>query len=360
MFSRFLFCSLLFVLLSDTSVFANRKLVEQYVLSYKSIAITEMHRTGIPASIKLAQGLLESSWGQSDLAILANNHFGIKCGGEWQGDRYFKVDDDKDQEGNIIESCFRKFNNAEDSYIAHSYFLTNPAKKSRYGFLFDFPSTDYVSWAEGLQFSGYATDKKYADKLIKLIEDYQLYQYDVLLPKTNQDLAKKMEQSQEKTQIIEEVVQTPVMKPQISQQENKVSIQKKRINGLLCAQAKEGETIEIIAKNTRVNKHDIVIFNESRYYLDTPLKEGQLVYLEPKKRFNESHDMHVVKEDETLFDIAQKYGIKLSSLASRNKIPEHARITKGLKLFINQPGMDHSHLREELVTEEFIDFGNIK
>lgn len=360
MLNRFLFCSLVLVFLSPDLLLANRKLAEQYVQSYKSIAITEMHRTGIPASIKLAQGLLESSWGQSDLAILANNHFGIKCGGEWQGERYFKVDDDKDHEGNMIESCFRKFMNAEDSYIAHSYFLTNPAKKSRYGFLFDFPTTDYVSWSEGLQFSGYATDKKYADKLIKLIEDYQLYQYDVLLPKSNPELTKNKEKVNEPSKVIEEVVQTPAMKPQINQQDSKVTIQKKRINGLQCALAKEGETIESIAKNTKVNKHDIVIFNESRYYLDTPLKEGQLIYLEPKKRFNENHDMHVVKEDETLFDIAQKYGIKLSSLASRNKIPEHARITKGLKLFINQPGMDHSHLREELVTEEFIDFGNIK
>jgi LysM repeat protein len=342
---------------------ANRKLADQYIQSFKEIAISEMHRTKIPASIKLAQGLLESNWGQSDLAVSANNHFGIKCGGNWQGKMFFKVDDDTDETGNPVESCFRQFNTPQDSYIAHSEFLTNPAKQGRYGFLFDYPTTDYVSWSKGLQFSGYATDKKYADKLINLIESYQLYQYDVLLPSEVKDDLYVQEENRIMHKATEEkpvLVNTDISKPVAKETAATVKKLRKNINGLSCVVVCDGETIESISKSYRINKHDIVIFNESRFYLDTPLKEGQIIYLESKKRFNEDFSSHTVKESETLFDIAQKYGIKLSSLASRNKIPEHARLTKGLILFINSPGMDYSYLHEENVTEEFIDFGNVK
>jgi len=343
---------------------ANRKLAEHYISHYKDIAIEEMHRTGIPASIKLAQGLLESSWGQSDLAVYANNHFGIKCGGDWQGVKYFKVDDEKDSKGNAVESCFRQFSSPRESYIAHSEFLTNPAKSSRYGFLFQYPTTDYVSWAKGLQFSGYATDKKYADKIINLVETYQLHKYDVLIQGVGNDRPVFATANVKNEPLTKE--ERPVLKnPDFREtpERNDVASKKrnrKKINGLSYVLASEGETIEMIAKKHTVNKHEIVIFNESKFYLDSPLKEGQIIFLESKKRFNNDVEFHVVKDAESLFDIAQKYGIKSSSLASRNKIPEHARLTKGLQLFINQPGMDHSYLREEIVTEEFIDFGSLK
>lgn len=349
--------------------FANRKLAEQYIHQYKNIAIEEMYRTGIPASIKLAQGLLESSWGQSDLAMEANNHFGIKCGGQWDGQRFFKVDDDKDQMGNLVESCFRSFADARESYIAHSEFLTNPSKSARYGFLFQYPTTDYISWAKGLQFSGYATDQKYADKLIQLIETYRLSQYDVLVKPnlTSEPVLAKNNNYKPQTNTPEATPSQPVLVHQDVLQ-NQSSFEKskgnkparKYINGILCAVASEGETIESLAKKHRADKHDIVIYNESKYYLDTPLKEGEIIFLVSKKRFNDQYQFHMVKEGENLFSIAQKYGIKSSSLASRNKIPEHALLSKGLKLHINQPGTDYSHLREELVTEEYIDFGNIK
>ncbi len=353
----------------SVSSFANRKLAEQYIQQYKDIAIEEMYRTGIPASIKLAQGLLESSWGQSDLASEANNHFGIKCGGQWEGRRFFKVDDDKDQMGNPVESCFRSFADARESYIAHSEFLTNPAKTARYGFLFQYPTTDYISWAKGLQFSGYATDQKYADKLIQLIETYRLAQYDVLLkpvqstePVFVKNNTYKQESNSPETKSDQPVlVHKDVLQNQSSSEKTKpTKTNRKYINGLLCAVATEGETIESLAKKHRTDKHDIVIYNESKYYLDTPLKEGDIIFLESKKRFNDQFQFHIVKDGENLFSIAQKYGIKSGSLASRNKIPEHASLSKGLKLHINQPGTDYSHLREELVTEEYIDFGNIK
>jgi LysM repeat protein len=356
-------CTVL-LLMTSVPLMANRKLAEHYISMFKDIAVEEMHRTGIPASIKLAQGLLESSWGQSDLAVRANNHFGIKCGGDWNGLRYFKMDDDKDSMGNAVESCFRQFSSARESYIAHSEFLTNPAKSARYGFLFKYPTTDYVSWAEGLQFSGYATDKRYADKIIQLIETYRLHQYDVPVNKGQNDIPVLAGVSEKMGSVSPADVPVLVNADVVTATENNEAVTKrklkKKINGVTCVVAEEGETIETIAKKYKANKHDIVIFNESRFYLDTPLKDGQIIFLESKKRFNNDVEYHVVKEAESLFDIAQKYGIRSSSLASRNKIPEHARLAKGLQLFINQPGMDHSYLREEIVTEEFIDFGTLK
>ena len=121
----------------------NSKLAQSYINNYKEVAIQEMHRTGIPASIKLAQGLLESDWGRSDLAKTANNHFGIKCGGKWAGGTFYKEDDDKNSKGQLIESCFRSFGSPTESYMAHSDFLSDPKKEYRYGFLFNYESTDY-------------------------------------------------------------------------------------------------------------------------------------------------------------------------------------------------------------------------
>ncbi len=158
------------------------KLADRYISTYKEIAISEMHRSGIPASIKLAQGLLESDWGRSDLATIANNHFGIKCGSQWKGEVYAKEDDDRDRNGNLIMSCFRSYDNAYDSYIAHTDFLMDSRKDYRYGFLFEYDHTDYRKWAKGLLKAGYATDKKYPKKLIQIIEQYELFLLDQMAP----------------------------------------------------------------------------------------------------------------------------------------------------------------------------------
>ncbi len=146
-----------------------------YVDQYKNIAIVEMYRSGIPASITLAQGLLESSTGSSDLAIYANNHFGIKCKSYWTGKTFQHKDDDFDEQGNIVPSCFRAYDNAIDSYIDHSNFLMTT---KWYKPLFSLDPKDYTAWAYGLKEMGYATDPQYAQKLIDKIEKYQLYIYD--------------------------------------------------------------------------------------------------------------------------------------------------------------------------------------
>jgi len=166
-FYALLFCS---VYNSPTS-----SLSDDYIDKYKELAVVEMHRSGIPASIILAQGLHESNYGRSPLAKKANNHFGIKCKNYWMGQRYYHLDDDFNDKGKLIESCFRKYSSDFDSFIDHSNFLM---QGSHYSDLFKYPNTDYISWAIGLKKSGYATDPKYAEKLVKKIEEYKLYQYD--------------------------------------------------------------------------------------------------------------------------------------------------------------------------------------
>lgn len=147
----------------------------QYIDAYKDLAIVEMYRTGIPASITLAQGLHESNAGRSSLATLANNHFGIKCKSYWNGDTYFHKDDDLDANGRLIKSCFRSYDNAVESYVDHSNFLT---ETSHYSSLFTLDKNDFVAWAWGLKQCGYATDSRYAIKLITTINKYDLSQYD--------------------------------------------------------------------------------------------------------------------------------------------------------------------------------------
>ncbi len=146
-----------------------------YIEKYKELAVVEMYRTGIPASITLAQGLHESNYGTSKLATEANNHFGIKCKSYWTGKTYYHKDDDYNKKGQLIESCFRAYNSDLDSFIDRSNFLL---QSERYAPLFQFDKTDYESWAYGLKHCGYATDEKYSQKLLQKIERYGLNEFD--------------------------------------------------------------------------------------------------------------------------------------------------------------------------------------
>jgi len=161
----------------DKPASSGRQRIYDYVDLYAAVAINEMNRTGIPASIKLAQAILESDAGRSALAVEARNHFGIKCGNTWEGPTYYKKDDDR-KKGKLIASCFRSYQDPMQSFLDHSAFLLDPKKNHRYGKLFTYASDDYKKWAKGLQKAGYATNKKYADRLISVIEKYQLYYYD--------------------------------------------------------------------------------------------------------------------------------------------------------------------------------------
>ena len=149
----------------------------QYILEYKEVAIAEMQRTGIPASIKLAQAIIESNKGLSNLAQESNNHFGIKCKSYWKGETFYHKDDDRNEEGKLIKSCFRAYPRVFDSYIDHSNFIKN---SPGYWWLFNIEKTNYRRWAEGIQLNGYATDPNYAKKMIRIIEQYELNKYDNL------------------------------------------------------------------------------------------------------------------------------------------------------------------------------------
>ena len=212
--------------------------VDEYITTYSKIAIDEMNRTGIPASIKLAQGLLESNIGASPLCTEANNHFGIKCGNQWTGKEMYREDDDYGVNGTLTKSCFRVFDSALDSYIAHSEFIMNPAKEFRYGFLFSIPVSDYSSWAFGLQSAGYATDPEYGNKLIRIISKYELYQYDGGHFQDGLSIAK--------------------------------SIVKKTIQFFHLVQ--EGETIKSIAAQYNINPSRLDQTN--RYGLSNPIQQG--------------------------------------------------------------------------------------
>ena len=164
------------LLFFNTNTLSAENYVDLYINTYKDIAIQEMMRSGIPASITLAQGIHESSWGKGALALNSNNHFGIKCKDYWQGPTFYYEDDDFDRNGKLIKSCFRAYENPEKSYADHTDFLMTTA---HYQELFSYSATDYRRWAKGLKKCGYATDKEYANKLIRTIEKYQLYKYDL-------------------------------------------------------------------------------------------------------------------------------------------------------------------------------------
>ncbi|MEL7021118.1 MAG: glucosaminidase domain-containing protein [Bacteroidota bacterium] len=154
---------------------ADHYLRQNYINRYQDIAIMEMNRSGIPASITLAQGIIESMWGRGTLALHSNNHFGIKCKSEWTGASYEHYDDDYDAQGRKIKSCFRVYDSPYDSYRDHTDFLT---QRARYRVLFGYPRSDYRNWAEGLEQCGYATDPMYAEKLVRIIEENELYLLD--------------------------------------------------------------------------------------------------------------------------------------------------------------------------------------
>lgn len=149
--------------------------VQSYIETYKYMAIDEMDRSGIPASIIMAQAIVETNAGTSLLARESNNHFGIKCKDYWQGDTFYHPDDDHDARGQLIPSCFRQYTSVLESYQDHSDFLL---QTSTYQALFAYDKTDYESWAKGLQLCGYATDVNYAAKLIRTIQLYQLDELD--------------------------------------------------------------------------------------------------------------------------------------------------------------------------------------
>jgi LysM repeat protein len=301
-----------------------------YIQQYKDIAISEMKRAGIPASITLAQGIHESSFGTSYLSTNTNNHFGIKCKKEWTG-RTFKYTDDAPNE------CFRVYDKVEDSYIDHSDFLRS---RTWYNSLFDLNITDYKGWSYGLKKAGYATNPKYPDILIKTIEDFELYAFDkgvspsYMQPSTahvtnelasdekltkNNNIspdAPKASVEEKKNPIVTSVKPAPAITPNFTRKVNKKIT---KINKVKCVKLYKGETLELIGNVMRIEKEDLLRYNDLKD--DAQIKEGQVIFIQQKKKKNKE-GTYKVKTDDNLWSISQKKGVRLSALLRRNKLSE--------------------------------------
>lgn len=291
--------------------FSAQDIYRSYIDNYKGLAIDQMKRYGIPASITLAQGLLESSAGRSDLSLQANNHFGIKCGGTWNGPFMLKDDDRANEK-------FRVYTNPAESYEDHSKFLTT---RPRYAFLFKLPSTDYTSWAYGLKQAGYATNPNYAGTLISIIQKYDLSQYD-----TNRFAAGVETTSQHhRWHLLSVKVEAPV--------ECRLNVNKCNDNYYVVV--RPGDTFETISKETGVSVRKLRKYNEvdKKYQL----RNGDIVYLEKKRSRADKHlqqRVHTISEGESLYTIAQSYGIQLKALYKNNNLPADYHAAVGEHLYI--------------------------
>ena len=256
------------------------KQYESYIKKYRELAVEEMKKYHIPASITLAQGLLESGAGKSELARKSNNHFGIKCGGDWRG-KTVSHDDD------ACGECFRAYKHPKDSYEDHSKFLVG---RPRYASLFKLKITDYKGWARGLKKAGYATNPRYADQLIGIIELYELYKYD----EKNYLKWLKKNPNPHQTYIA---------------------------NDLLYIVVRAGDSWKSISQEFDISQKKLRKYND--LYKGYALQVGDILYLEQKnKRADEDHIVHVLRAGESMYSIAQKYGIRLKNLYKLNKMHE--------------------------------------
>ncbi len=341
---------------------------EQYIKKWAPTAVKEMYRSGVPASITLAQGLLESRWGQSALATEGNNHFGIKCHNDWKG-KTMKVDDDAKGE------CFRVYDSAEESFQDHSDFLRY---RDRYKFLFDLKPTDYKGWAYGLKKAGYATAPTYAESLIKYIEKYKLYEYDTLTAAEAEALANSYEESvdvkdsgssvkpsksssgkvssakssraarraarrsKKHSSLAEEIdyghlpasplsIEEPKKITSGRYEEVQFSLHREAYskNGVPFVTSIDGETYSSIAKSYDLTLREILRFNDLSG--ERELKPGTIVYLQAKKNRSEKGlDKYIVGSDgESLWGICQRFGVKMSSVCKMNGFDENYQPREG-------------------------------
>lgn len=283
---------------------------KEFIKRYKHLAVKEMERTGIPASIKLAQAILESGCGDSDLSTKANNHFGIKCH-DWTGPT-FTMDDDSPDE------CFRKYKTPEQSWVDHSTFLTT---RSRYAGLFSIPTTDYKGWAKGLKAAGYATNPKYADLLIKVIEDEELYKFDKLIENPGAH-------SINSDEFAESITSQSDSRLGGASYRNREAI----INGIPYIEVREGDSFQKIAEYYGIKLDKLLRMNDAQ---NTPLESGQIVFLKSKKnKAAEGNEVHQVKAGESLYSISQLYGVKLDKLVKYNYISQTSRLAAGEKVYL--------------------------
>jgi LysM repeat protein len=319
---------LLVTLFANSQTKMSRK---EYIDTYKAISIREMHRSGIPASITMAQACLESSNGNSSLTRKSNNHFGIKCRNDWKGARVYHNDDK-------LNECFRKYRTAEESYIDHSDFLVqNP----RYQSLFTINSKDYKTWARGLKKAGYATDPNYPSRLIKIIEDEKLYLLDLVSP---EELARDYTPTKKETPNTSNDLKNSYekTKDQLKKGLDNIKInpgnrrEVKILNGLTVIYANSSDTYENIAREFEMKTWEIYLYNDLPKDVVQP-EANEVIYLE-RKRYNalKGNNIHTVKARETMRLISQKYGIKLSRLYRLNRMKKGEKPIAGDSLYLRK------------------------
>ncbi len=288
-------------------------LVRKYVETYNEIAVREMLIYRIPASITLAQGILESNAGTSPLAMDANNHFGIKCHKEWSGKTFIQDDETKNE-------CFRKYENPDESFRDHSFFLT---QRERYKGLFDLEINDYKGWARGLKSAGYATNPQYPEKLVKTIETYCLFNYD------NADFSEAYEEgpvsAKDSLAVVKKVRQSVVILEGPGFRKILTN------NGLKYIIAQRGDTPKGVAKEFGIKPNTLLEYNDMKK--GSGLVAGQMVYIE-KKRRNGAASYHIVRKGETMFTIAQQHGIQLKLLYKKNGMKPGQTLKPGKKLIM--------------------------
>ncbi len=312
---------LVFVCASQMSAQSLNQSYLDYIAKYRDLAIEQQRKHKIPASITMAQGILESAAGKSELAVKANNHFGVKCTSDWPG-RTYRHDDETANE------CFRRYADVKDSYEDHSLFL----KRKRYESLFSLPIGDYKNWAYGLKACGYATDPKYPEKLIRLIELYDLNSltFDKALVKSgivNPNDTAIVETSHDDVIAFADQERTDDYEtPAMDNVELGGTHKSGHRNGVRYIVAKQGDTFESLAYQLNMYERTLRRYNDA---LDTrELEAGDLVYIYPKKcRADRKHPYCTVRKGDTAWGIAQKYGIKLSKLYKINGIPYGTPLT---------------------------------
>ncbi len=292
---------------------------EQYIAQWKEVAVRKMKEHGIPASITLAQGLLESRSGNSVLAVEGNNHFGIKCTPDWTGGKVFHDDDKKND-------CFRKYRSADQSFEDHSKFLMRP----RYASLFELKPTDYKGWAHGLKRCGYATDPRYPHKLIDLIERYQLNNLDRGVDVSYADRGGSSNKpattkpSRHTSRDGDNVVTIGDARP--------VELFDGRIKFV---RARKGETVKDIADEIQQMPGLVAGWNDMAK--DSRLEEGQVVFIQPKRNKSQDQESVIAEKGETLWGISQRYGVKLKKLAKYNGMGIADPLQPGQKVWLRKP-----------------------
>jgi hypothetical protein len=278
----------------------------KYIARFSNAAIAEMYYSRVPASITMAQALHESRYGTSELAVNANNHFGIKCQKEWTGDRYTYQDDDSN-------NCFRKYDSVQLSYRDHSDFLMT---RPRYSFLFQLDPLDYVGWAHGLKQAGYATNPNYGKILVKIIEDYKLFLLDVKEPAV------------EPMNSVSDV-SIPHNIAQAAPPESKV-FHRNRIDFMI---VRPGDNIKSLTRKLDLLNWEIRKYNEIPKNED--IRPGQVIYLQPKRRSAEAgYSIHTVEPGQTMYTISQLYGVKLKWLYKRNRLKEGTPLKVGQEIWL--------------------------